>query len=236
MKKPCQGCQAETDYEPIIFNGRDIMQVLPHLCDACDKAHRDQIAEKERQAQIDRAKARYEAAVPPKLRSTDINHPEYNREAHKAVHQAYTTNEKINILLFGPAGRCKSRILARLCARAAFDGKSVHWITAHDFALLADRYRNYKTRDGAHDEIMRLKHVSRLVFDDLGKQEWTPKIEEIFFAVIDHRCSHNMPTWFSANTHPSEMLRMGQFTKDRGASIVGRILDGTIEFEFKAKP
>ena len=235
MKKPCHGCGAETDYEEVIINGHDMMADFPHLCESCEKAHRAAFAEKERQDIIAKAKARYESAVPPKLRETDVNHRDYNRSAHKAVHHAYSMDETTNILLFGPAGQCKSRILARLCARAAFDGRTVHWITAHDFALLADRYKAFKTRENAHDEIMRLKHVSRLVFDDLGKQEWNPKIEEIFFAVIDHRSSHNMPTWFSANTHPSEMLRMGQFSKDRGASIVGRILDGAREFEFKPK-
>jgi DNA replication protein DnaC len=235
QQKPCDYCNVMTDYEPIWLYGSDMMANLPHLCESCEKSNRESYAEKMKQEKIEKAKDRYKAAVPPKLRETDIKHPEYNLPAHKAVHHAYSMDESANILLFGPAGECKSRILARLCARAAFDGRGVYWITAHDFALLADRYKAYKTREYAHDEIMRLKHVSRLVFDDLGKQEWNPKIEEVFFAVIDHRCSHNMPTWFSANTHPTEMLRLGQFSKDRGASIVGRILDGTREFEFKPR-
>jgi len=231
--KPCADCGAQTPYEAIVIDGVDFMGKLPHVCEACNKARQAANVDLENAAKIERAKRRYESAVPPKLRETDISRADYNLNAHKAVHYAYAMDGSKNILLYGAAGLCKSRVLARLCARAAYDGHGVSWITAHDFALLADRYRNFKTRADAHDEIDRLKRVDRLVFDDLGKHEWTPKIEEVFFTVVDHRYSHNMPTWFSANTHPADMLLTGQLTKDRGASIVGRIIEDAHIFQFK---
>ena len=234
-EKPCQDCGTATPYEPILMGETDWSAMLPHLCPACEKARVKENEERDKAARIERARARYEAAVPPKLRETDITRPDYNLKAHKAIHHAYAMDPTRNILCFGAAGLCKSRCLARLCARAAFEGHTVAWITAHDFALLADRYRNFKTRADAQDEIIRLKKVSRLVFDDLGKHEWNPKIEEIFFTVVDHRYSHNLATWFSANTHPEDMLLTGQLSKDRGASIVGRIVENAHIFEFKPK-
>lgn len=230
--KPCNDCQKPTIYEPILIGGKDICAVLPHLCDDCGEIRKNESEEKIKADTIARARANYEAVVPPKMRETDINRPDYNIKAHKAIHLAYAMDSSANILCYGVAGRCKSRILARLCARAAFDGHSVAWITSHDFALLADRFSNFKTRDAAHDEVSKLKHVSRLVFDDLGKHEWSGKIEEIFFAVIDHRYSHNKPIWFSANTHPKTMLDNKKLSADRGASIVGRIVENAHQFEF----
>jgi len=232
-EKPCQDCGKSTPYESIMMGETDWSALFPHVCEKCEKARIQESEEREKSEKIERARTRYEAAVPPKMRETDIARPDYNLKAHKAIQLAYAMDSTRNILCFGAAGLCKSRTLARLCARAAFEGHTVAWITAHDFALLADRFRNFKTRDNAHDEITKLKRVSRLVFDDLGKHEWNPKIEEIFFTVVDHRYSHNMPTWFSANTHPEDMLLNGQLTKDRGASIVGRIVEDAHIFEFK---
>lgn len=233
-QKPCADCGEQTPYEPIIIMGVDFLAKVDHLCESCQAKRRAEMAEKEKAEKIANAKARYEATVPPRMLDTDVSHPDYNLAAHKAVHAAQALDWRRNILLFGAAGLCKSRILARLCARAAWEGHSVGWITAHEFALLADRYKSFKTRVNAQEEIERLKRVPRLVFDDLGKQDWTPKIEEVFFAVVDFRVNHYLPTWFSANTHPQQMLDEGQFTKDRGASIVGRILEGAHEFEFKS--
>lgn len=236
MEKPCDHCKTPTHYEPIFLGETDMCAILPHLCETCAATRREEIAEAEKAAVIAKARETYEHAVPPKLRETDIAHPDYNRSAHNAIHHAYAMDSRRNILCYGSAGLCKSRVLARLCARAAFEGHSVAWITSHDFALLADRFQSYKTRDAAHDQIDILKRVSRLVFDDIGKHAWSSKIEEIFFTVVDFRYSRNKPTWFSCNTHPAVMLENKEFSLDRGASIVGRIVEMAHEFKFEPKP
>lgn len=227
--KPCATCGGAVPYEPIFIEGVDFAASFPLLCDPCELAAAKQEKQAERNERIAKAKAILADVIPPRMRETDISHPEFRAAKWKVVSEAFEASPHTNILLVGPAGLCKSRMLALLCKRVAIRGHRIAWVTAHDFALLADRYKNFKTRFDAQQELSALKFAPYLVMDDLGKQAWTNSIEEIFFALVDHRYSHNLPTWFSANTHPQNMLMEGQFSRDRGAAIVGRILEGATE-------
>lgn len=227
--KPCTTCGLAVPYEAILFDGLDLSGHLKLLCDPCELAEAKQQKQNERNERIAKAKAILSEVIPPRMRETDILHPEFRAGKWKLVSDAFEASPQTNIILVGPAGLCKSRMLALLCKRVAIRGHRIAWVTAHDFALLADRYKNFKTRFDGQQELSSLKWSPYLVMDDLGKQAWTNSIEEIFFALIDHRYSHNLPTWFSANTHPQNMLMEGQFSRDRGAAIVGRILEGATE-------
>ena len=228
--KPCQECQTPYPYEPIELDGIDIMTAFAHYCDPCALLHERKREEGDRTKRIAKAQAMLAEAIPPRMRETDITSPKFNLAAWDMIKAETTPYDPRNILLVGAAGLCKSRILALLCKRAALRGQQIAWLTAHEFALLADRYKNYKTRFEASEQITRLKYIDRLVFDDLGKQEWTAAIEEVFFYLIDHRHSHNKPTWFSCNTHPNHMLLDGKLSKDRGPAIIGRNHDDALEF------
>jgi len=232
---PCNDCGAAVPYEPIMYGDVDMGVLFPHVCDTCASARHRQAEKNEREARIARAQATLAAVVPPRLRETSVNHPDFNAEAWATIGQL-DVHDPRNIVLIGPAGLCKSRMLALLCKRAALRGMSVGWVTAHDFALLADRYKNFKTREDAHEQIAKLRYCERLVFDDLGKEDWSNKIEETFFHVIDFRHSHLKPTWFSCNTHPQHMLMEGKLSRDRGAAIIGRILEDAKEFTLTHHP
>jgi DNA replication protein DnaC len=233
--KPCDDCRNAAPYTPIMFGDMDMNSTFPHLCDACALTRQRAHEAQQKQERITRAQVTLANVVPPRLRDTAIDHPAFNREAWATIGQI-DVHDSRNIVLIGPAGLCKSRMLALLCKRAALRAMSVAWVTAHDFALLADRYKNFRTRADAHEEIARLRHAERLVFDDLGKEDWTSKIEETFFHVIDFRHSHLKPTWFSCNTHPQHMLLEGRLTRDRGAAIIGRILEDAMELTLTHKP
>lgn len=222
--KPCQDCGNAAPYEPIYIGDVDMAATYPHLCDTCITTRHKDHAAQQRQNAILQAQATLAAVVPPRLRDTATGDPRFNATAWETISRCDVMDPR-NIVLIGTAGLCKSRMLALLCKRAALRGMSVAWQTAHDFALLADRYKNWKTRADATEDIARLRYADRLVFDDLGKEEWTPKIEEVFFHVIDHRHSHLKPTWFSCNTDPQHMLLEGRLSRDRGAAIIGRILE-----------
>ena len=233
MNRPCDICKNAAPYEAILIDGVDIFKSMPHLCDPCTVIAEREHAQKQRETRIAKAQQLLRDSIPPRMLETDIKHERFNHTAWALIGKEADPHDPRNILLIGQAGLCKSRMLALLCKRAALRGMSIAWITAHDFALLADRYKNYKTRAQAQDELSRLKYIERLVFDDLGKQEWTPAIEEIFFYLVDHRHSHNKPIWFSANTHPQHMLLDGRLSRDRGAAIVGRIVEDAQEFELQ---
>lgn len=225
--KPCQDCGSAAPYEEILIGGIDMAATFPHLCTTCAGVrHKNAIAQ-ERERKIANARANLAAVVPPRLRDTDTSHPDFNLAAWESVGKVDVDDPR-NIVLIGRAGVCKSRILALLAKRSALRGKSLAWMPAHDFAMLSDRYKAWKTRADAAEEITRLRYCDRLVFDDLGKEDWNSKIEETFFHVIDHRYSHNRPTWFSCNTHPQHMLLEGRLSRDRGEAIIGRILEGAI--------
>ncbi len=69
------------------------------------------------------------------------------------------------------------------------------------------------------------KNSPALVFDDFGKGTFSGAVERHLFDLIDHRHTHMLPTIISANTHPQDLLLADAFSGDRGAPIVGRILE-----------
>ena len=77
----------------------------------------------------------------------------------------------------------------------------------------------------AREWLRRWKRAEVLILDDLGKQKWTDSVEQEFCDMLEHRTSNQLLTLWSANTHPEQMIKAKQLTRDRGAPIVGRLLD-----------
>jgi DNA replication protein DnaC len=223
--KACDDCGNAAPYEPISFGGHDLAATLPHLCDTCALARTRAHEAEERQKRISACQAALAACIGERLRQTDIEHPDFNRSAWNSISAAVDVTAHRNLVFVGPSGLCKSRMMYLLCKRATWKGYSIQWVTTDQLTILAEDLAKYATRAEARDKFQKLKHAGRLVIDDIGKTKWDQKTEEAVWTILSHRYDHNKPTWASCNTHPDQLKLEGWFSRDRGAAIVGRILE-----------
>jgi DNA replication protein DnaC len=229
--KNCHRCGAAVPWEPTQFAdlGLSFLDDMPIHCDPCELAIAREKQHAARQERVEKCKAQLAACIGERIRNTDITHAEFNAKAWATIGKTDITAHN-NILLVGPAGTCKSRMLYLLCKTATWKGYSIDWIRTTDITILSEQMAKYDTRANARERLQRLKYVDRLVLDDLGKTKWTPKEEEIAWEILDYRYEHQKPVWISANTHPEHLLMESYFTRDRGAPLVGRMLESAIVY------
>ena len=230
--RACDSCGNATPWERVSVMGVDITKTIPCLCASCLVTAKHKAKEDERLARIEACRAQCAAVLHPRLRDTDTKHPLFNHRAWEKI-KHFEVSSGQNLLLVGGSGLCKSRMLALFCKRIALRGSTIAWTDTDAIDGLAIHKGHWKTRDAALQRIDELKWAQCLVIDDLGKETMNNAAEAVLFHILNHRYERKMPTWVSANTHPSELLAEGHFSRDRGAAIVGRILEGAKVYNLK---
>jgi DNA replication protein DnaC len=71
--------------------------------------------------------------------------------------------------------------------------------------------------------LKRIRESSLLLLDDFGKAKNTPAFSAFLFEVIDHRHAHNLPTIWTANSRPDELV--SGMTPDMGPPLSGRLTE-----------
>jgi DNA replication protein DnaC len=234
--KACDLCGAAAPYEPLEIAGRDFGANFPHVCTAC-QAKQEREAEARRQAAIrEERERRIEALIPPRIRRTDIAHQEFNANAWKVI-ERWTPHSGRWLVMVGEGGLCKTRMMGLHAARLIRQGFDVAWTTSIGLQAAAIREHDPDPaeRARARASLAHWKACDVLALDDLGKEAgdgkeaFAVKAERHLFEILDHRYAHELPVMLSCNTHPAEMLVAGLFSKDRGAPLVGRILEAAGE-------
>lgn len=219
--KICSVCGESFEEEVLSIGGRKIFDFDP-ICDACAEKQAEAEEKARREAA---ARAEWERVVPPGYRKTDPQHPEFNRVLWE--HLSKWKPEHGGVGLVGETGRCKTRCLSLIAKRLAWRGYRLEWCIATRFQWAAQRQWDDCEGKKAMEWLKRWKFAEVLILDDLGKQRWTDSVEQEFYDLLEYRYSNELLTLWSANTHPEEMIAAKQLTKDRGAPIVGRLLDST---------
>jgi hypothetical protein len=207
---------------------------LSCLCEPCQRAEDAEqakriLAQRERQEAIAR-EARLDI-IPPKIRRTDKTRPDFNLNLWQRV-QGWQPSSGRWLGLVGNAGQCKTRCIGLLAERLIMEGHRLMWTTAVEFQERTDDTRSdsRQIRSESSEYFRECRSASILVLDDFGKNTWTPTVERNLFSLIDYRGTHDLPVLWSANTHPKEIFRSGELSKDRSAPLIGRILESsTIE-------
>lgn len=235
VTRPCRDCGAATPWHQISVGDLDISQLLPCRCHTCADIHAQHIAAAEKESRITAGIESLRNVIEPRMRDTDITHPDFNSRAWAQI-KLHNVGSSQNLLIVGQAGLCKSRFCALLLKRAALRGLSIAWLACDTLEDIGNEASKWKTRAEAQARIDKLKRADRLVIDDLGKHPMNEITESMLFRVLDHRYRHLLPTYVSANTHPSVLLGEDYFSRDRGAPIVGRILEGAAVYKLTHKP
>lgn len=230
----CEVCEAKYNHKIIMFDGKELFGESEKICGDCSNIREKEYLLEREQAQeerrIKKAQVYYERVVPPSYRSTDTNDPRFNQKlltrCEVWLKAVYDKNAIVWLGLVGETGRCKTRCIALLAKRMIMSGYNLEWVIATRFQWAVQR--QWGESDDAREAVQLLKkwrNVEILIFDDLGKQKMSEAVESAFFDLIEHRSSQNKLIIWSANTHPKDMMTSNDFSKDRGAPIIGRLLD-----------
>lgn len=224
--RPCDICQTVAEYEPIIFQGangpQDLAASIPFTCSACTAASEESERKAARDSIRRRREETWQRVVPKKYRETDIDHADFRRPLWNQL-RSLPLHESLGLI--GPAGRCKTRLLALIAKRAIAADLSVSWCPANSFQWAASR--EFDKEDG-HDARQYLKEWQRAditILDDLGKHRWTDCVESAFFGMIEHRASTGKTTHWSMNPEPADVPTLPTLLAEDAASVLARALD-----------
>lgn len=217
-------------YEPFEIGGREFFTSFPAICDTCEAKRVEAAAVRERIAREEAREREIVRVIPPDLRRTDIHHDGFNRRAWNTLRRWHPANGKWLVML-GETGLSKSRICALIAMKLIRDGLRVEWVTANAFQWAASREfdDNKEERARARHWLATWKSAPVLVYDDFGKGTFPPAVERHLFDIVDHRKAFDLPMLISCNTHPEALLAAGALSRDRGAPLVGRMLEAAGE-------
>ena len=219
--RACDGCGQFTEYEPILVGALDLRRGIRFLCPACGEA----LEEREREAARARIRAKrsviWDETIPAKYRETDPFHEDFNRPLWEML-KFHPLAE--SVALIGPSGRCKTRVFALLARCAIAQDLSVGWCPANAFQWAAQR--EFDKEDGADAKrwMKRWQACDVLFLDDLGKHKWTDVVESAFFNLVEMRSGRKLPTNWSMNPDPSEVVTEAALMLDT-PGIMKRALD-----------
>lgn len=203
---------------------------LSILCDGCLERE----AECEEQARAEQAKqremARREAAlavIPPDVARTRVNHPGFPFTTWVSIQGWQPSHKWLGIV--GQSRHGKTRCIALLADQLIRAGHRLEWTSAVDFQEKVEDLRSEDRNIAAvaREYHKAVKFAPVLVFDDFGKNTWTPTLERFLFQLIDHRKNHDMPILWTANTHPGELLAQKVLSHDRAAPILMRLIEAS---------
>jgi hypothetical protein len=248
--RPCDHCGQHAAYEPLTIDlggqpGPDLLANLPFTCDLCDDAAKQREEEAARAAIVARRQTTWEKVIPEKYRATDPRHDDFNAPVWQHLRGLDPARQSIGLI--GPAGRCKTRMLALLAKRLIASDTFVGWTTANRFQWAAQREFDDREGPEARQLLRRWKEARVLFLDDLGKQRWTDTVEAAFFDLLETRAGANLVTHWSMNPCPTDSVGPAQLaafrddiiaraldstghasTRARFAPILSRLLDGTL--------
>jgi len=210
---------------------RDFLR--PHECPACEvkTAEKWKADTEARQLALEalwrkERRARIQAAIPSRFRQTDRSRPDFNLAMWESVKEWKPTEEVPFLGFIGESGACKSRIayllFERLAGVPSFAAKSMTDLSI----LIARQFHSFEDKTEARDELDNLRLCELLLLDDLGKAKNTPSVAVELFSIIDHRHAHNLPTIWTANGGPDEIVR--GMNEDIAGPLAGRLIECSI--------
>lgn len=242
-KHPAPLCPCGQPVDPELLEIRAILPSLsPDLCTACYDRESRQDDERHRAdrdiAETRHRLARLDATIPPKILATDLGHPTFNAPLFVEC-QGWTPQSGKWLVIHGPPGSCKTRIVGTVAKRLIMAGHIVTWTTAGKLQETVEELNSFARADeglrsAARARLRVWKESGILVLDDLGKNTWTPSLESKLFELIDHRETHYLPTIITSNRPLLHLI--DDMSPDRGGPIIGRIREAARGWIFEAKP
>lgn len=220
-------CHCETSFE---WTRSDTYQRKPHFCAVCTAA----VIERDRLAELEKLEDEIASLTPSRYQATDTAHPEFNRRLWERIQVWKPTDERPWLGMIGPTGESKTRsaflILAQTARCMVRPAKDLDSLGSRPSLAAVSAYRLTEAVLGQFQDeqkaasvelLRRLRKVSILLIDDLGKQRNTPAVSGELFALLDHRHAENLATIWTSNSTPEGIV--AGMPDDMAAPLSGRI-------------
>lgn len=193
-------------------------------CEPCrlrfDAEEQERETERRRKAERDRrerAVKTFERICPTLYRQSDTER--FPADAWRIV--AGWRYAPAGLLLMGPSGTCKTRMLwQRVKALMIDEGKTVVAYNAVEFANAASSAFFAGASEGERFT-NKLCNAGLVFLDDLGKQRLTERVESTLYGTIEYRTANGLPTFVSTNLNRDALL--AKFSEDRGEPMARRL-------------
>lgn len=217
VSRSCEGCGQPFTALPLVLPSRVIYP--KRYCDACvERRAQAQTIDLERRQAAKLAEA-WERICPPIYRDSDPSRLPCAPACWEAVlNWEYGPR---GLLLHGHTSSGKSRLAFLLLSRLHhLEHRRVAAITSTAFS---HQVATLFGEGGGKGEafIERLANIEVLLVDDVGKGRLTDRVEAEFFHVIEHRCSHLLPTLLTTNLTGDALAR--SWSADRAEPLVRRL-------------
>lgn len=229
VKFNCKKCGIEGETMALTTKIGKVLLAMK-LCDLCADKQEAENKVNEEASRQNRREESWLKICPPLYNSTDINHPNMDKDMLKHVMAWRDLRDGIGVGIFGETGRCKTRMMFLLLKRLHFQGVQVEAIGAKRLGTCVSR--SFGDGPEAHEArsiIARCRSTRVLFLDDVGKDKLTDRTEAEFYDLIEHRTSHMLPTMWTANASGEQLRAM--LGEDRGVAILRRMREFSIPIE-----
>ncbi len=187
------------------------------LCPTCVESEKRERQQHLEEARNKERKLRWETLCPRAYRETDA--ARLPQEGMATVLAWRENRDGRGLLLFGPTGRGKTRLVWLLLWRLVVEeGLSLVALAETEFAHQCGWHF---ARGTAQQWVEELCQTPILFLDDLGKATVTDRFRHELFHVIEHRTAHGRPIFLTTNLVGEELTtRLGSTT---GEALLRRL-------------
>ncbi len=202
------------------FEKNKVFDFIPNCEECCQQ---EETERKEQAAAAREAKwvKQWEDICPPLYLRTDASR--LPKKGMEAITEWEYNDDGMGLGFVGPPGKCKTRLVFELGRRIHMDHKEVKAVSATHFArLCSGQFMGSDDRKDACERAFgALAESDYLIFDDIGKQKFTERVEMEFFGMLEYRTSNLLTTFWTANAGSKELASM--MSPDRSEAIIRRL-------------
>lgn len=217
LRRACEACGQPFTALALVLHGR--VMYPKRYCDDCVRRREAaQVLDRERRQAAKLAEA-WERICPPIYRDSDPSRLPCSPACREWV-LGWEYGPR-GLLLHGPTSSGKSRLAFLLLSRLHhIEHRRVTAITSTAFShQVATLFGDGAGKGEAFIE--RLANIEMLLLDDVGKGRLTDRVEAEFFHIIEHRCSHLLPTLLTTNLTGDALAK--SWSQDRAEPLVRRL-------------
>lgn len=221
MKTNCSRCKTEIEYREIEGHPK----LRPSHCDQCEaemSANARQIAE---EAVKEGRLARWVKICPPAYLATRLNHPIMEAIPHEIkeyVLGGWQPASGTGLGICGDSGKGKTRLAYLLMHKLHMQGLKTFCIRSVQLCGHISRsYQEDPENDPSRSIVRRVRECQVLLLDDIGKERYTDRIQEIVYDIIEERTANLLPIIWTSNFSGERLEKT--IGGDRGRAIVRRL-------------
>ena len=232
MKQLTTRTVSETEVRECCLCGKTVTKALEPFrsldfkCDDCLAGEADASTARARQRAEDDKEQRL-LAIPEAFRRTEQSKLPIPANLDTALRWEFGPR---GLLFCGATGTGKSRIMWEVARREILAGRNIHAVNA--FRLTRYPALFMAGDDAAGKVADEMAKADLLLLDDVFKAKATERVEELLFAVIDERGSHERPCLITVNDTGASLE--GRLSADRGPALIRRLREYCDPILFRA--